>query len=182
MKIQLALAVALAIPMVILAQDDPSGKTLASSLDVFVFPADGQDSSVQSQDEVECYQWAVTNVGSDPFDMSKQQESDEQLSEAEMAAAEQTGQGSGARTAVRGAAAGALIGEVTGGDAGESAAIGAAAGLVAGRRRGRAANQQATEQAESDQEAREEATSGEIDNFKSAFSVCLEAKDYMVKY
>jgi hypothetical protein len=159
-----------------------AGKTLASSLDVFVFPADGQDSSAQSKDEVECYQWAATNVGSDPFDMSKQQESDEQLSEAQMAAAQQTGQGSGARTAVRGAAAGALIGEVTGGDAGDSAKIGAAAGLVAGRRRGRAANQQAVAQAESSQESRVEATSGEIENFKSAFSVCLEAKDYMVKY
>jgi hypothetical protein len=182
MKKLLVLAIALAIPTAILAQDDPSGKTLASSLDVFVFPADGQDSSAQSKDEVECYQWAVTNVGSDPFDMSKQQASDEELAQAQMAAAEQTGQGSGARTAVRGAAAGALIGEVTGGDAGDSAAIGAAAGLVAGRRRGRAANQQAVAQAESSQESREEATAGEIENFKSAFSVCLEAKDYMVKY
>ena len=182
MRNLLLMALALAIPTAALAQDDPSGKTLASSLDVFVFPADGQDSSQQSTDEVECYQWAVTNVGSDPFDMSKQQASDEELAEAQMAAAEQTGQGSGARTAVRGAAAGALIGEVTGGDAGDSAAIGAAAGLVAGRRRGRAANQQAVAQAESSQESREEATSGEIENFKSAFSVCLEAKDYMVKY
>ena len=76
---------------------------------------------------------------------------------------------------------GALIGEVTGGDAGDSAKIGAAAGVVAGRRRARAAQAQATDQAEQQAEQRQEATAKDLENFKKAFSVCLEAKDYMVK-
>jgi hypothetical protein len=61
-----------------------------------------------------------------------------------------------------------LVGEIASDDAGEGAAIGAAAGMVAGRRRAKSAQKQATQQ--------------DMDNFKKAFSVCLEAKSYMVKY
>ena len=35
---------------------------------------------------------------------------------------------------------------------------------------------------QSQDEAMQEATAEQLDNFKKAFSVCLEAKDYMVKY
>jgi len=42
------------------------------------------------------------------------------------------------------------------------------AGPLIGRRRAR--------------EAKEEATRQEMDNFKNALSVCMEAKNYMVKY
>ena len=159
-----------------------SGQTLASTLDVFAFPTKGQDASQQSQDEAACYEYANASTGTDPFDLAKQEESNEQLAAAEMEAAEATGQGAGARGAVRGAAAGALIGEVTGGDAGESAAIGAAAVAVRGRRQGRAARHEAEEQAAQQAAAREETTAEDLENFKKAFSVCLEAKDYMVKY
>jgi hypothetical protein len=159
-----------------------SGKTLASTMDVFAFPTKGQDAGQQSQDEVACYEYANSSTGSDPFQLSKQEDTNAQLAQAEMAAAEATGQGAGARGAVKGAAAGALIGEITGGDAGESAAIGAAAVAVRGRRQGRQARQQAEAQAEQQAEARQEATAGSLENFKKAFSVCLEAKDYMVKY
>jgi hypothetical protein len=41
-------------------------------------------------------------------------------------------------------------------------------GVIAGRRRSRAASQQAIAE--------------QVGNFKKAFSVCLEAKEYMVKY
>ena len=58
------------------------------------------------------------------------------------------------------------------GDSSQGAAYGAAAGAVAARRRSRAASQQAQQQA----------TAEQVGNFKKAFSVCLEAKDYMVKY
>ena len=165
-----------------IAQDAPTGKTLASTMDVYVFPNEGQEASQQSQDESECYDWAVANVGADPFQLAKDADTNEQLAAAEMAAAEQTGKGAGARGAVRGAAAGAVIGEVTGGDAGESAAIGAAAVAVRGRRQGRRAQAEATEQAAAQAEQREVATAGDLDNFKKAFSVCLETKEYMVKY
>ncbi len=179
----LALAgLVLFLPLSAFGQGEPSGKTLASTMDVFVFPTEGQEASQQSQDEASCYGWASDNTGSDPFDLAKQEESDEQLADAQMQAAEATGQGAGAKGALRGAAAGALIGEVTGGDAGDSAKIGAAAGVIAGRRRSRAAKAQATDQAEQQAEQRQEATAEDLENFKKAFSVCLEAKDYMVKY
>jgi len=157
-------------------------QSLASTLEMYAFPTEGQDAGQQSKDEAKCYQWAVTNTGSDPFDLDKQEAADAQQSQAEMQAAQQTGQGAGARGAVRGAAAGALIGEIADDDAGEGAAWGAAVGAVAARRRGRAAQQQATAQAAQQSEQRQEATAEQMSNFKKAFSVCLEAKNYMVKY
>jgi len=151
-------------------------KTLASTLDVYVFPTEGQATDQQSKDEAECYEWAASNTGSDPFELqeqSEQQQTDQQVAQA---------QGAGAKGAVKGAAAGAVIGEVTGGDAGDSAAIGAAAGAVASRRRGRAASAHAQEEAQAQGAAQQQANAEQIDNFKKAFSVCLEAKDYMVKF
>ena len=38
------------------------------------------------------------------------------------------------------------------------------------------------EQAEQQGEAKQQATEEQIGNFKKAFSVCLEAKGYLVKY
>jgi len=157
-------------------------KTLASTMDVYVFPAKGQDSSQQSQDEATCYEWAVDNTGTDPFALADQEEENKQQAAAEQQAASQAGQGSAARGAVRGAAAGALIGEIANDDASEGAAWGAAAGAVRGRRKGAQAQQQAQAQAASSSEQREAATKEQLSNFQSAFSVCLEAKDYMVKY
>ena len=158
------------------------GQSLSSTMEVYVFPKEGQDSSQQSKDEAACYEWAVGNAGSDPFDLSKQKEADQQQAQAEQQAAQQAGQGSGARGAVRGAAAGALIGEIANDDASEGAAWGAAAGAIRGRRMGREAQAQAQQQAAAQAEQREQATAEQLDNFKKAFSVCLEAKDYMVKY
>jgi hypothetical protein len=157
-------------------------QSLGSTMDVFIFPSEGQDSSQQSQDEAACYEWAVDNTGSDPFDLAKQADADEQQAQAEQQAAEQVGQGAGARGAVRGAAAGALIGEIANDDASEGAAWGAAAGVVRGRRQGRQAQQQAEQQVAAQAEQREDATAEQLSNFKKAFSVCLEAKEYMVKY
>lgn len=182
MKKIVLVGLGLFLPLFAFGQGQPSGKTLAATMEVFVFPTEGQEASQQSQDEAACYGWASDNTGSDPFDLAKQEESDEQLADAQMQAAEATGQGAGARGALRGAAAGALIGEVTGGDAGDSAKIGAAAGVISGRRRARAAQAQATDQAEQQAEQRQEITAADLENFKKAFSVCLEAKDYMVKY
>jgi len=157
-------------------------QSLGSTMDVFVFPAEGQDSSQQSKDEAACYEWAVGNTGSDPFQLAKKSEADEQQAQAEQQAAQQAVKGSGARSAVRGAAAGALIGEIANDDASEGAAWGAAAGAVRGRRQGRAAQQQAQQQVATQAEQREGATEEQLANFKKAFSVCLEAKEYMVKY
>ncbi len=157
-------------------------QSLGSTMEVFIFPAKGQDSSQQSQDEAACYEWAVGNTGTDPFELAKQEQANEQQAQADAQAASQVGQGSGAQGAVRGAAAGALIGEIANDDASEGAAWGAAAGAVRGRRQGRRAQEQASQQAAEQAEQREEATEQQLVNFKNAFSVCLEAKEYMVKY
>jgi len=57
-------------------------QSLGSTMDVFIFPSEGQDSSQQSQDEAACYEWAVDNTGSDPFDLAKQADADEQQAQA----------------------------------------------------------------------------------------------------
>jgi hypothetical protein len=159
-----------------------SGKTLASTLDVFVFPTEGQAADKQSKDESECYSWAASNTGSDPFDLQKQSEQQAQQTEQQVAQAKSATQGAGVKGAAKGAAAGALIGEIYDGDSSQGAAYGAAAGAVAGRRRSRASSQQAQQQATEQGAAQQQATAEQVGNFKKAFSVCLEAKDYMVKY
>jgi hypothetical protein len=149
-------------------------KTLAASMNVYVFPTTGQTASQQSSDESACYQWAVQNTGTDPFQAAKQAEAQKQQSQQQAA---QASQGSGARGAARGAAAGALVGGVAG-DAGKGAAVGATAGAVSGRRKGKQAQAQADQQTAQTQAA----TAQQIDNFKKAFSACLEGKKYQVKF
>jgi len=173
-------ATALVLPAVSAAQ--APAPTLAATMEMYVFPSSGQDSSQQSIDESECYNWAVSNVGTDPFALDKQAQADAQQAQANQQAAAQAGTGSGARGAVRGAAAGALIGEIANDDASEGAAWGAAAGVIRGRRKGRAAQQDAQQQAAAQAEQQQAATAQQLANFKNAFSVCLEAKEYMVKY
>ena len=124
-----------------------SGETLASTLEVFVFPSAGQAADQQSKDESECYSWAASNTGSDPFELQKQSEQQAQQTEQQVAQAKSATQGA-----------------------------------VAGRRRSRAASQQAQQQAQQQAAAQQQATAEQVDNFKKAFSVCLEANDYMVKY
>jgi hypothetical protein len=165
------------------SQGAPTGqKTLAATMNVYVFPTTGQTPEVQSQDEAACYSWAVQNSGSDPFDLSKQSQAQAQQTEQAKQQAEQAGKGSGASGAVKGAAAGALIGEIASDDPGAGAAYGAAAGLIRGRRQGRQAQQAAQASAQQQGQQAQAATAEQLSNFKKAFSVCLEAKSYMVKF
>ncbi len=164
------------------AQTAQGSKTLAATIDVYVFPADSQAAEQQSREEVECYTWAVNNTGSDPFDLKKAMADQQQQSAEAKQEAQNAGRGSGARGAVRGAAVGALIGEIADDDASDGAKYGAAAGMLRGRRKGRQARASAASQAEQQGVAQQQATEQQIDNFKKAFSVCLEANSYMVKY
>ena len=151
------------------AQDQPAslGSSINKKLEIYVFPAQGQDEEQTMKDENECYQWAVQQSGVDPLNLP-----DVQVEQVE------TGpDGSAVRGAARGAAAGAAIGAIAG-DAGQGAAIGAVAGGVRGRRAsraGRAMQQQANEATAAQSKA------DMIDNFKRAYSVCLEGKGYTVK-
>lgn len=107
------LSMVLVFPAVSMAQ----APSLAATMEMYVFPTTGQDSSQQSKDESECYNWAVSNVGTDPFELEKQEQANQQ---------------------------------------------------------------QAQAAAQAEQQAA--ATQQQLNNFKNAFSVCLEAKEYMVKY
>jgi hypothetical protein len=159
----------------------PAQKSLSSTLNVYVFPTAGQTPEQQSIDEGTCYNWAVQNTGSDPFALEKQAQQQQQQTQQAQQQAQQVGAGAGAQGAVAGAAGGALIGAIAG-DTGKGAAYGAAAGLVVGRRAGKQAQGQATQQATQQGQQAQQATAEQIENFKKAFSVCLEASDYMVKY
>jgi hypothetical protein len=164
------------------AQTAPSGKTLAATINVYVFPNDGQDASQQSKDEGECYNWAAMNTGTDPFKLQEQAQAAQQQTQQQTQQAQAGTQGAGARGAVGGAAAGALIGGIADEDKSEAAAVGAAVGVVAGRRRAKAGSQQAAAAAQQSGAATQQATAEQMANFKKAFSVCLESKKYMVKF
>ena len=159
----------------------PSSKTLAATMSVYVFPTNGQLSDEQSIDEAKCYEWAVQNTGTDPFQLTKQMEQQKKDAEAAKKQASQATQGSAVRGAAGGAAAGALIGAVAG-NAGKGAAIGATSGAVLNRGRTASASAQTQQQIDQQSSSAQKATAEQINNFKKAFSVCLEAKKYLVKY
>lgn len=140
---------------------------LANSLGLYVFPSNGQTGEEQSQAEAECFGWAKEQTGVDPMNPPKVQ-------------AEQVNRGpdgSGIRGAARGAAAGAAIGAIAG-DAGKGAAIGALAGGIRARRAARAQKQY--QQAVNNQVAYE-SEQALMNNFKKAFTACMEGKGYNVK-
>jgi len=160
----------------------PSGKTLAATMNVYAFPQAGQAASQQSKDEADCYSWATTNTGSDPFALSKQQAAQQQQTQQQVQQAQGASQGAGARGAAGGAMAGAVIGEIANDDAGHGAAWGAALGAVSARRHAKEKSEQAAASAQQSGAQKQQATAEQIENFKKAFSVCLESKKYMVKY
>lgn len=163
-------------------QPATSQKSLAATMNVYVFPTKGQAADQQSQDEAACYTWAVQQVGTDPFELQKQAEQQQQQKEQSEQQIADAGKGAGAKGAVGGAAVGALIGEIGGHSAGTYAAYGAAAGAIISRRRTRQAQASASAQAEQQAQQAAQATQEQMDNFKKAFSVCLEGKNYLVKY
>jgi hypothetical protein len=177
------LAVILAIGGIAEAQSEnaQSQKTIAQSMDVYVFPTKGQDAAQQSQDEATCYGWAVDQTGLDAFNLQKQAQQQQQQAGYAKQQAAQAGQGAGARGAAGGAAAGALIGSLSA-DAGKGAAIGAAVGGLAGRSARRQAQAEASRQVEQSAAKQQAATAEQMENFKNAFAVCLEAADYMVRF
>jgi len=70
------LSLVLAFPLGNLVQ--AHSQTLGSTMEVYVFPAKGQDSGQQSKDEAACYEWAAGNTGVDPFDLANQEQADQQ--------------------------------------------------------------------------------------------------------
>src|SRR5271166_5483553 len=154
---------------------EPTGtKTLAATLKVYAFPGAGQTAAQQSQDETECYTWAGQETGLDPFHIANQAAQQQQ-------AAQQSKSGSAAKGAVAGAAGGALIGAIAG-NAGKGAAIGAGVGAIGNRARAESQANQASQQAAQQSLVATKTSAAQMTEFKKAFSACLEAKKYTVRY
>jgi hypothetical protein len=140
--------------------------SLSSMFGVYVYPKHKQTSSQQANDESVCYKSAKTKTGVDPANLQP-------------ATSPPTTQWQGG--AVRGAAGGAAVGAAVGaigGNAGTGAGIGAALGAVRGRRMQTAANNAEQHYAQATVQAQQ---SQKMNNFRRAFSACLESKGYTVK-
>jgi len=160
----------------------PTGtKTLAATLNVFAFPGAGQVPTQQAQDETECYNWAVNETGNDPFHIAQQAAQQQQQATQQQQQAEASKSGSAVKGAVGGAAGGALIGAIAG-NAGRGAAIGAGVGAIGNRARSTSKANQATQQSQQTQQAAAKLSAQQMDAFKKAFSACLEAKKYTVRF
>jgi uncharacterized protein YcfJ len=160
----------------------PSGqKTLAATLKVYAFPGAGQAATQQSQDENACYGWGVQETGNDPFHIANRAAQQQQQAAAQQQQAQQSKSGSAVKGAVGGAAAGALIGAIAG-NAGKGAAIGAGVGAVGNRARAESQAKQTSQQAAHQAEAAAKLSATQLLDFKKAFSACLEAKKYTVRY
>lgn len=140
---------------------------VSTALKLYAFPAKGQNQQKQKEDEFECYKWAMEQSGIDPLNLPK----------VEAAPVEKGPNGSAVVGAAKGAAAGAAIGAIAG-DTGEGAAIGAVGGALAGRRARKGAEKQQEQQSKQAVAATEQ---GLKDNYKKAFSVCMEGKGYTIK-
>ena len=141
--------------------------SIAKGLGLYVFPSNSQDQATQDADEMACYKWAKEQTGVDPMnpvDIQAEQ-------------ADRSLNGSAVVGSAKGAAAGAAIGAIAG-DAGKGAAIGAVVGGLGGRR-ARLAGDQAEQQANNQAAAAKEKEL--MDNYKKAFTACMEAKGYTVK-
>ena len=161
----------LAISLVVVAQappaTQPATKTMSQSLGLVVFPAKGQTAEVQNKDEGDCYNWAKQQTGYDPVAPPP----------APTAAPVQAQKGGAVKGAARGAAGGAAIGAIAG-DTGEGAAIGATVGAVKGRK---AQKQQAAAAQQQSQQQAAAAGQAQTDQYKKAFSACMEGKGYTIK-
>ena len=142
-------------------------QSLSSSLGLHAFPAKDQTPQQQQSDEAACYSWAKQDSGFDPIAAG---------SNAVASGYSAPPAGLGIRGAAAGAAGGAAIGAITG-DAGKGAAIGATAGGI----RGRIAQRRAEAQVEQQAEAKSQTQKAGLENFKRAFSACMEGKGYSVK-
>ncbi len=151
----------------VLALSSVQAQGIASSLGLYVFPANNQDAATQEADEMACFKWAKQQSGYDPLNPTVYQGGE----------VDRSVDGSAVGGAAVGAAGGAAIGAIAG-DAGKGAAIGAVVGGVRGRRSkvvGDERQQQANDQAAA------AASQNAANDYNKAFAVCMEGKGYTVK-
>jgi hypothetical protein len=144
-----------------------AGAAISKKVGVYVFPAQNQSPAQLEKDQTDCYSWAIKESGVDPLNPPQVQ-----------AAQVSSGPDGGAVVgSAKGAAAGAAIGAIAG-DAGKGAAIGAVGGALRGRR---SSKMHKAQQQESNNQAAAQAEATLDNNFKKAYSACLEGKGYTVK-
>ena len=142
--------------------------SVEKKLDIYVFPSKNQNADTQKKDEADCYTWAVKSSGVDPINPVT----------AVGAPVDTSADGTAVVGAAKGAAAGAAIGAIAG-DTGKGAGIGAVVGGIRGRR---AKKHGDAKQQEANNNAATAQNKANTDSFKKAYSACLEAKGYSVKY
>lgn len=149
------------------AEAQTQEETIAKGLGLYVFPTNEQNKEQQELDEYKCYKWAMEQTGFNPTNPPQ----------IEVEQVDKSPDGSAVVGAAGGAAAGAAIGAIAG-DAGKGAAIGAVVGGMRGRRTKVVGDQKEQQQNVQAAAAKEKEL---MDNFKKAFSACMEGKGYTVK-
>lgn len=140
---------------------------ISSSLGLYIFPSNNQDAQTQEADEAACFAWAKEQTGYDPLNPPT----------VTAAHVDKSADGTAVKSTARGAAGGAAIGAIAG-DAGKGAAIGSAVGGIRGVR-AKKGNEQAREQA--NQQAAANHSTNLANDYKKAYSVCMEGKGYTIK-
>ena len=144
--------------------------SLAGSLGLFIYPSGGQAAEQQRTDETECYDWARQTTGINP-------QSPPSAQQPAVAAQEDTG-AAAARGAMGGAARAVLLANATDNDWEEAAALGVVFG---GRRGGNSARQRNAQAQKEASAAQQQASQQEVQQFKNAFSACIEGRNYTIK-
>ncbi len=149
------------------AQTPAKSTSISNGLGLYVFPTKDQTKATQEADEAFCYKWAQEQTGIDPLNPTK----------VEAAQVDRSADGTALIGSAGGAAAGAAIGAIAG-DTGKGAAIGAVVGGLRGRRAKVVGDEKQQQQSNAQAAAQEQAA---MDNYKKAFTACMEGKGYTVK-
>ncbi len=136
---------------------------LVYGADLFIYPKAGQSSAQQYSDEGECKAWALDRSGFDPLETPQAGREPERK------------RGGALGGALGGAAIGAIVGNSD--DALKGAAIG---GLLGGMRQS-SKNRRRQEKYEQERRNAEQAQLARSNDYRRAYSACLEARDYTVK-
>lgn len=162
-----AIKYSLVISFLLVGFQQINAQSIAKGLGMYVFPNDSQDQATQDADESACYKWAIQQTGYDPLNPTQvvAEKVDTSLD------------GSAVKGAARGAVGGAAIGAIAG-DTGKGAGIGAVAGGVRGRRAKKTSDQH---QQQANNAAASSKSEELLNDYKKAFSVCMEGKGYTIK-
>ena len=136
--------------------------------ELYIYPASGQSSDEQKQDEFECYHFGKDQTGFDPMEIPT----------ATSAPPQDTGPSTGQRV-VRGAVVGGTVGAITGNSsrAKKGVKAGAATGVLVGsaKKRDSQKKQKEWEQQQQQQYAQRR------NEYNRAYAACLEGRGYTVR-